>query len=78
MSPQLYKVLGQYGEKFYCLVPPSCLHKDGTSLTCCVLGTTFEPQSTVVLCRRKVTLVSMMYTSAFDSCVLIMVRECSW
>jgi len=71
MSPQLYKMLGQYGEKFYRLVPPSCLRKDGTSLVCCVLGTAFEPQSTVMLCRRRITLVRVTFTYNFDSYYLI-------
>lgn len=71
MSPLLYKLLGQYGEKFYRLVPTSFLRKAGKSLTCCVLGTTFEPQSTVVLCRRQVTLVSETSTSASSSLVFI-------
>lgn len=71
MSRQLHKLLGQYGEKFYRLVPASCLRKDGTSLTCCVLCTTFEPQSTVVLCRRKLTLVCPIHILALSSSSVI-------
>ena len=64
MSRQLYDQLCLHGHKFYRLVPTTQLrHKDAsTSLTCCVLGTTFEPQSTVTLCRRRVKLVCTTHT----------------
>jgi len=39
-------------------MPTSGLTKDQTPLTCCVWGTQFEPHATtVMLCRRKLTLV---------------------
>lgn len=57
MSHQLYEHLGRFGEKFFRLVPSRSLCKDETTtLTCCVLGTTFHPQSTVTLCRRRIKL----------------------
>jgi len=61
MSPQLYEHLGRFGEKFFRLVPTQSLcTSESATLACCVLGTTFEPQTTVTLCRRRIKLVSIV------------------
>ena len=72
MSRQLYEQLGRSGHRFFRLVPTCRLRKDcGTSLTCCVLGTTFEPQWTVTLCRRRIKLVSTTSVSLYRLSLLL-------
>jgi len=64
MSRQLYDVLSQHGHRFFRLVPTRDLCKAGTAApTCCVLDRTIEPQTTVTLCCRRITLVSNMYAA---------------